>query len=221
MKIKTILYLTFFLIHSNLILAQSSSSTMSVSLIGGTHGIGLRGEIGSGLSLIPNSRTTYYLDLTAASRKFTTSTFPFNGDLYPSAVWIFNMGLGVGQEFDVRQNIVVIPYLGFRLEYARFKDGDLVTGIGTDNLIRTYGSKQVGPTVENGYGNSITVDIGSRIGYKISSSIEIGGLVGFSPIKYSTANTLFGKYWGATPITNDYYINRSPLRFEAGIKFSF
>ncbi len=135
---------------------------------------------------------------------------------------MLSLGVGVGQEFIFYKDIFVIqPYFGVFYKYARFTDKDLVDGIGEYNLIRYRGGQQVGKPVKNGYGNAFMVDLGTRIGFRIKKRFEIGGSIGICPITFSSANSLFGKYWAVKPYNNDYYIKRLMFKADAGIKINF
>lgn len=188
----------------------------------GVHKIVARGDFKLfELKKVKNSSTRIYFDLGGDWQKFSKD-FNFKSQPYPSKVWMLSLGVGIGQEFIFYKDIFVIqPYLGVYYKYARFTDKDLVDGIGTYNLIRYHNGQQVGKVVKNAYGNAFMIDIGTRIGFRIKKRFEIGGSIGLCPIKFSSANSLFGKYWAVKPYENDYYIKRLMFKADAGIKINF
>ncbi|MBK9633441.1 MAG: hypothetical protein IPO64_02670 [Bacteroidetes bacterium] len=203
--------------------AQPSKGSISVGY--GTHKFVVRGDynLTENLIKVENSSTRLYLDIGYDWKKFENDDFIFNSNTYSSNVIIFNVGLGVGQEFIFKDKFIVQPYVGILYKYARMADKDLVEAIGTYNLIRRayIGGPQVGKVVDNAYGNLVTIDLGSRFGFRIKKKFEIGGSFGICPAKFSTSNTLFGKYWGEKPYNNDYYIKRFILKAEANFKYNF
>lgn len=224
--VKIIALLIVLLSLSTIVKAQPSKG--SVSLGYGTHKFVARGDlkITDKLIKVENSSTRLYFDIGYDWKKFQNESFTFSSVEYNSKVWMLAIGVGIGQEFIIKDIFVVQPYLGLYYKYARFRDKDLVEGIGENNLIRYQylpdGTKiQVGKVVENGYGNLVTVDFGSRVGFRIKKKFEIGGSVGVCPSNFSTNNTLFGKYWGEKPYLNDYYIKRFILKGEFNLKYNF
>jgi hypothetical protein len=175
---------------------------------------------------LKNASTRFYVDFGLSGKKFTQPNFMFNSVNYSSDVTIFDIDGGFSEEFLFANNhLTITPYIGLRYEKARFKDKSLVSAIGQYNLIRhEYDGSgnlfQVGPTVLNGYGDATTIDAGVGVGYKINKTFEISAKAGFSPVTYSTSGTLFGKYWGEAPYTNPYYINRSSVRFQGGLRIN-
>ena len=161
-----------------------------------------------------------YGDVTLKGKTFERSTFTFNNNDYPSDVNSFALGAGANVSFTF-DKVHVQPYLGGRYYYVRFKDSDLVSAIGESGLQRSSNGSPVGPSVDNAYGNTFSVDVGSWIGYRITPMIEIGGLAGFSPAEFSTAASLFGKYWAQAPTTNYYYVKNNPFRFQGAIRLNF
>ena len=207
--------------------SNNNASEYSISAtIMGTHGFTLRGDcnISEFVNLNQNnSSTRVYIDASFSGKKFDdNANFKFSGTNYSSDVTIYNLGIGFAQEFLLANNkLTFSPFIGVRYESARFKDKSLVDAIGENGLIRYWGGVQVGPSVANAYGNATTIDLGVRLGYKLGKVVELTTNIGFSPIKYSTSETLFGEYWGEAPYSNKYYINRSNIRLEGGLRFNF
>lgn len=221
MKVVKIIALLIVLISvSTTINAQPSK--VSISLGYGTHKIAVRGDfkITDNLVKKENSSTRLYCELGADWQKFDFD-INFKSIPYKSNVYMIALGIGIGQEFIFKERVSIQPYLGLFYKYARFVDRDLVKNIGEYSLIRYYAGAQVGKPVENGYGNLFTIDLGSRIGFRITDKIELGGSIGICPAKFSTENSLFGKYWAQKPYPNDYYIKRLLLKGEANIKINF
>lgn len=193
----------------------------------GVHKIVARGDfkLSDKLIKVKNSSTRLYFDLGGDWQKFKQEDFEFSHVKYSSKVWMLSIGVGIGQEFIFYKDIFVIqPYFGLFYKYARFTDKDLVSAIGDNGIQRytdyTY-STPIGKPVKNGYGNAFMIDFGSRIGFRIKKRFELGGSIGICPIKFSSANSLFGKYWAEKPYGNDYYIKRLLFKADVGIKINF
>jgi hypothetical protein len=201
------------------------SSPYSIGIGYGTRGFNLKADMAL-ISFNNNKSTTrVYVDGTYQTIKFSQSNFSFNYILYPSNVFLLTIGGGLSQEF-VLDRLTLAPLLGIKYNYVRFTDKALVDAIGTNGMNRliydSWGNEiQVGPTVDNGYGNSISFEIGTRAGIKITEWLEINGTVAFNPISFSTAATLFGEYRGEAPYVNDYYVNPTPIKAEGNIRFTF
>ena len=200
---------------------QSNKQTYNMSVAGGygTQGILLRldanvYELASGIPV------KGYLEGNIKGKEFKESTLIFSEDTYSSDANRFMFGIGGALSFHYK-NIYIEPYLGLRYYYVRFKDKYLVEGIGEQSLIRYSGGNKVGSTVENGYGDAISFDVGSWIGFRITPKVEIGTHIGFSPAKFDTANTLFGEYWGEYPISNDYQVKNNVGRLQVAISYHF
>jgi len=210
--------------------AQTTVNQSSISILAGygSQGFNLRGDvnISDWLSLdVSNGSTRLYLDFGIDGYQFDQSVLTFNSFDYPSDARVITLGLGGGEEF-LFNKLSIYPFLGLRYYYGRFTDADLVDAIGTYSLQRyiydQYGSQiPIGPMVDNGYGDVISFDLGSSLGYRVSRLFEIGALVSFSPMKFSSSSTMFGKYWAEPPYTNEYYIKISPVRLEGGIRLHF
>ncbi len=201
--------------------AQPSRGSISAGY--GTHRIGLRGDfkITEKLIKVPNSSTRMYLEAGIDWQSFQQSTFVFNSYPYRSDTWMLGIGLGIGQEFIVKNWFVAYPYIGLYYKYARFSDPSLVEAIGTYKLQRSWDGVPVGEVVENGYGNLFTIDIGTRIGFRIGKVFEIGGTIAFAPAFYDSQKTLFGRYWAVEPYSNPYHIERIFFKGEGFIRFNF
>ena len=204
-------------------LLRAQSSLGSISAGYGTHRIDLRGDVKltDKLIKVPNSSTRMYLELGIDWQNFQQSTFIFNSAPYSSNTWMLALGLGFGQEFIIKNWFVAYPYIGLYYKYARFTDPALVEGIGTYKLQRYHDGMPVGEVVENGYGNLFTVDVGTRIGFRIGKVFEIGGTIAFAPAVFDSQKTLFGRYWAVAPYANDYYIERIFFKGEGYIRFNF
>lgn len=220
--LNAICLITFLTVFSSDSLAQSFAS---VSVGYGTQKIAVRGDFNVSESLInvDNSSTRVYIELGGDWQKFEQETFLFNRIPYKSNVWMLGIGAGIGQEFIFKDVFVLYPYFGIYYKYARFTDQALVEAIGTQGIQRYVNNytRAVGKVVNNGYGNLFTVDLGTRIGFRIKDKFEIGGTVGLCPQRFSTPNTLFGRYWAEKPYENELYIKRSLLKAEASLKFHF
>lgn len=186
----------------------------------GTNGGLLRFEVVIAEGVIKNSSTLVYLEGGLKGKKFEDPNFMFRNVNYSSDTRLLFAGLGLAQQFDMK-GFSAAPYLGVRFVYARLKDKALVRDIGENNLIRLWGGTQVGPEVENGYGDVITIDGGLRLGVKLGKSVDLLLTGGLSPVKFNTSTTLFGKYWGEAPYPNDYYINLPVWRAEGGLRVHF
>lgn len=184
----------------------------------GTQGVLLR--LDATVYELPQFPVKAYLDLTTQGKTFERSTFTFSGNDYPSDANSFALGAGLNVPFAF-DKVRIQPYLGGRYYFVRFKDRDLVAAIGENGLQRYSNGSPVGPSVDNAYGNAFSLDVGSWIGYRITPMIEIGGLAGFSPAEFSTAASLFGKYWAQAPTTNQYYVKNNPFRFQGAIRLNF
>lgn len=202
--------------------ADAQPSRGSISGGYGIHKVCVRGDfkLTEKMIKVPNSSTRMYLELGVDWQSFDNPTFYFNSTPYRSDTWMLAAGIGLGQEFIIKKWFVVYPYIGLFYKYARFTDGALVDAIGTYNMQRYWNGQPVGQVVENGYGNLVTVDIGTRIGFRIGKVFEIGGTIAFAPAAYSSQKTLFGEYWGVAPYHNDYYINRLFLKAEGCLRFN-
>ena len=211
--------------------AQSSfeaNNLLSISAGYGTQGLAFGADIRLVELDLNNSYTGAikgYLSLNSMKRQFERSTFIFNSVSYASDVRLTN--LGVGLSVDIKYSRFCInPFVGLKYYYVRFTDQQLVDAIGLGGLIRyhydNYGYlSQVGPQVDNGYGDAIAVDAGLWLGVNLTTVIEIGGLVGASPVTFSTAQSLFGTYWGESPYPNDYYVQVKTLRAELRLRLNF
>lgn len=205
--------------------AQSTPQTTagnnlwSISAGYGTQGVLLR--LDASVYELPHAiPLKVYGDFSVKGKTFERSTFTFDNSDYPSDAYSLALGAGANVSFTF-DKLHLQPYLGGRYYYVRFKDRDLVAAIGEDGIQRTSNGSPVGPSVDNAYGNTFSIDVGSWIGYRITPMIEIGGLAGFSPAEFSTAASLFGKYWAQAPTTNQYYVKNNPLRFQGAIRFNF
>jgi hypothetical protein len=220
---KTFTLIALIALNSIGLLAQPSKGSISVGY--GTHKFVVRGDynLTENFIKVDNSSTRLYFDIGYDWKKFDRDEFIFNSVSYPSNVFMFNIGLGIGQEFIFKEKFIIQPYIGILYKYAKLADRDLADAIGEYNLIRYayVGGPQVGKVVDNAYGNLVTVDLGSRFGFRIKKKFEVGGSFGICPAKFSTSNTLFGKYWGEKPNKNDYYIKRFILKAEANFKYNF
>lgn len=166
-----------------------------------------------------------YLDLGFKGVSFDEPTFIFNRERYVSDARMIVLGLGGGLDAKYGR-WSLYPFFGFRTYDVRFTDPALVDAIGTYGIrrykINSYGyEEQVGPLVENAYGNAFTIDAGGSVGYYITSIIEVGTLIGISPVKFSTSKSLFGEYFGEPPYPNDYYVKPKTVRAEVRLRFNF
>lgn len=198
--------------------AQGESSAISLAIGPGSHGLNGKLDFEFGPKR-PGSSSRLYLDVGGAGWSFDNPTFILNGISYSSNVTILAIGVGVTQEFVLSEKFVVSPFAGLRGEFVRFSDGDLVSRIGDSGLDRLQGGITVGQRVENAYGEAMTFDLGTRVGFRFSNHVELSGTIGFSPIKFETASTLFGEYWGEAPYPNEYHVHRASMRLEVGLRF--
>lgn len=190
----------------------------------GSRGLSLRFDVA--VYKINNDKlhtgTNLYVDMSYRGIKFKEQNFNFNYINYPSKVFLLTFSCGVSQEFVISR-FTIQPYLGIRYHYVRFKDRSLVEEIGSRGIIRytdlTY-TETVGPEVDNGYGNALGFEIGTRLGVIITPWLEINGTFGYDPIKFSTASSLFGPYRGEYPYKNDYYVKVIPAKLEGAVRFT-
>ena len=197
----------------------------SIFLGYGTRGINLKADMELADFNNGKSSTRVYFDGTYNPMKFSQPNLTFNSQNYSSNVFLLTVGGGFSQEF-LLDRFTVAPLLGLKYNYVRFTDGALVNAIGTNGLIRyrydNWGNQvQVGPDVNNGYGNSINFEVGTRLGIKLADWLELNGTFAYSPITFETSSTMFGEYWGEAPYTNQYYVNPTPLKAEGNIRITF
>jgi hypothetical protein len=214
---KVILQLLCFLIIEKV----SSQNNFTIAAGYGMRGVTIKADYKFDQIVGKNFKPIVYADLGIQGKSFKELNFTFNGIRYPSDVRVLFVGVGAGLELQ-QKNLILTPFVGLKYAYARFKDRALVDAIGNSNgLQRSRGGVNVGPVVENGYGDVYSLELGTRIGYKISKNISFFTSVAISPIKFSTAATLFGKYWGEAPGANNYYIKYPILNAEGGIRLHF
>lgn len=187
----------------------------------GKHGFNARFDIQLSDKYFHESSTLLYLELGGAGVTFAQPNFIFDGVTYPSNSRIVMLGGGIAQEIRLSSRIGITPFLGLHDEYVRFKSQSLVDAIGQNGLQRYEGTTPVGPEVSNGYGDAGTFDIGCRFGIRLSRKLELNFTLGYSPIHFDVADTLFGEYWGQAPYANPYWVKREPVRFEGGLRFKF
>lgn len=229
MKQNFIFLLLFVYSNHHTLNAQSNinefkSEEYALSLGYGNMGFNGKFDVAFMHYLKDQSSSRFYLDFSYQPMSFSVSSFNFNHQNYSSDAFLFSFGGGIMQEFLIAKRLIISPFIGARYYYVRFTDGDLVDAIGTNTLVRytdfTY-SKTAGPVVENGYGNTFGFEAGTVVGIKIIKWLEVYGSFSFAPVEFSTANTLFGKYWGESPYPNNYYVDKLPLRMGGGLRFSF
>lgn len=215
MKKPIILIAAFILISIGNVYSQ-------LSLFGGygMQGPNLRLNLDLDRELLPNFKTYVYGEVGVKGYKFDEPNFTFENTNYPSNTRLTFIGFGFEGSLESK-SVFLSPYVGVRYIYARFVDKALFEAIGSNNLIRLMNGQQVGPKVENAYGNDITFDIGARFGIRLSEKLAIVVSSGVSPIEFLTTTTLFGKYWGEAPYNNSYYIEYPIYRVEAGLHYSF
>lgn len=205
---------------SLLVIAVCAQEQVSLFAGYGTQQIVLRGDYLVSDDFIKGSQTRIYIEGGLDQQKFNERNLNFSGDNYSSDSRVFFVGVGFSQQFN-RSKFSISPYAGLRYAYARFKDRALVDAIAEHTLIRYKYGQQVGPVVENGYGDTFTFDIGLRLGFHITKHIEIAFSGGIAPVKFNTAATMYGQYWGESPHSNDYYIKYAIWRAEGGLRFHF
>lgn len=187
----------------------------------GKHGFNARFDIQLSDKYFHESSTLLYLELGGTSIAFTQPNFIFQGVTYPSNCRIIMLGGGIAQEVRLSNRIGITPFLGLHDEYIRFKSQSLVDAIGQNGLQRYEGTTPVGPEVSNGYGDAGTFDIGCRFSIRLARKLELNFTLGYSPIHFDVADTLFGEYWGQAPYANPYWVKREPVRFEGGLRMKF
>lgn len=195
----------------------------SIAIGYGNMGVNLKVDMAFMMYNQDKSSTRFYIDANYLPLSFTQSQLRFNSVNYPSDVFLLSLGGGFAQEF-VFDRFTVSPLLGARYYYVRFTDKSLVDAIGTYNLIRYSDqtqTRQVGPVVNNAYGNTFGFEVGTKVGIRLTQWLELCGTATFIPFEFSTAGTLFGKYWGEAPAPNPYYVDRMPLKLEGGVRFNF
>ena len=200
----------------------------SLSLYGGygKHGVNFRLDLQIAEKHSQKSSTRLYLELGGQGITFDQPNFNFAHVEYPSDCRLISFGGGIAQEFLFNNRFSLTPFIGLRNEYVRFKNSALVDAIGTSGLVRytdnTY-TTQIGPVVKNAYGDASSFDIGSRLGIRLGKRrvYELSATIGYSPIVFDTADTLFGQYRGQAPYENPFWVKRNPLRYELGLRFNF
>lgn len=209
---------------TTIVLISVTSVFSQTSIFGGygTQGANLRLNFDLNKQLFsPNIGAILYGEIGGfQGHTFDVSTINFNNTSYPSKTQLYYAGIGLSGSFDSK-TFIFQPYLGLRYNYARFVDQALFDAIGESKLIRYHNGQQVGPKVENAYGNAITFDVGTRIGVKLTDRLSLVASVGISPVKFSTTKTMFGKYWGQAPYPNSYYIELPIYRIEGGLSYDF
>ncbi|MBL7789388.1 MAG: hypothetical protein JNL75_06085 [Chitinophagales bacterium] len=171
------------------------------------------------------SSTRFYIDANYQPLSFGRKNFTFENTNYPSDVFFIGVGGGLSQEFNL-ERFTITPLLGLKYYYVRFYDKALVDAIGQNGLERyitdQFGNRRiVGPTVSNGYGNKVSFEVGTRLGFKVTKWLEFSTTAVFTPNEFSTAGSLFGKYWGEAPYTNEYFVDKLPLKLEGNVRFNF
>ncbi|MFA6165863.1 MAG: hypothetical protein WC700_04545 [Gemmatimonadaceae bacterium] len=204
--------------------AQSQSdaplrSSASLYAGQGSHGFNARVDLEVGSTQARGSSNRLYVEFGGQGITFDNPEFIFENKSYASKSRIISLGAGVGREMQIGSRLSVMPFAGMRAEYIRFTDADLVAGIGDKGLIRYSGGHQVGPEIENAYGDAISFDVGARLGLRLTDRFEVNGSLGFSPIKFDTKTTLFGQYWGESPNPNPYRTERKLMRLEVGLRY--
>jgi hypothetical protein len=170
--------------------------------------------------LFKKGDSRFYLELGGKNIKFKQQNMTFNKIQYPSDSRLILIGIGFGQEY-IYSRLTITPFFGFRWAYIRFQSKALADAIGDRGLQRYKDialTQPVGPPVENAYGNALNFDCGLRLSIILSKKVEILASSAFSPIKFDTASSLFGEFWGEAPYPNSYWVKMNALRFELGIR---
>lgn len=196
------------------------SQPYSVALGYGNMGFNLKVDIAFFMFNYNKTSTRFYLDVNYQPLSFAQKNFTFNNVNYPSDVFFLGVGGGLSQEFNL-ERFTITPLIGVKYYYVRFYDKALVDAIGVDGLNRYIGGIPVGPTVNNGYGNKVSFEVGTRLGYKITKWLEINSTAVFTPNEFSTAGSLFGKYWGEAPYSNAYFVDKLPFKLEGNVRINF
>ena len=196
------------------------SQPYSVALGYGNMGFNLKVDMAFFMFNYNKTSTRFYVDVNYQPLSFARQNLTFQNTNYPSDVFFLGVGGGLSQEFNL-ERFTVTPLLGVKYYYVRFYDKALVDAIGSNGLIRYYNGRQVGPTVSNGYGDKVSFEVGTRLGYKVTKWLEFNTTAVFTPNEFSTAGTLFGKYWGEAPYTNDYFVDKLPLKLEGNVRINF
>ncbi len=127
-------------------------------------------------------------------------------------------GFGVSKEFYFLKWFHISPYLGLRREKAKFSDSTFNDYL-EENLT-------VNP-VEKKW----TVDAGARFGFNLTHWLKIRGSWGFSPLSYSTKESLYGK--DVNPEmgslipglkagdSNPFYLKRDRYKWEIMLRVNF
>lgn len=200
------------------IVTYSQESSLSAGY--GNRGLVIGIEYKFNTTVLNNFKPLIYADFGLNSQKFKIENITFNGDNYSSDTRVIFGGIGLGLSYE-NNKFALEPAIGLKYAYARFKDKALVNAIGENGIIRYHNGYQVGPKVENGYGDTYSFEFATTLEYKISENISIYATPSISPIKFGTSDTLFGEYWGESPIENDYFINFSIFNIDAGLQYHF
>lgn len=190
----------------------------------GKHGVNFRFDMQFSDKHFNNTSSLFYLELGGQGITFSQSNFYFASVAYPSDCRLITFGGGLAQEFIFNNRWSVMPFVGLRNEYIRFKSQALVDAIGNGGLQRYADMAMtipVGPVVNNAYGDAASFDVGSRLGVRLGSRIYLMSTIGYSPIHFDTAETLFGQYWGQAPTPNQFWVKRNPSRFELALRITF
>jgi hypothetical protein len=189
----------------------------------GTHGVNFRVDLQVADRFFNNSSTLLYLELGGQRITFDQPNIEFAHVVYTSDSRIITLGGGIAQEFMFNR-VSLMPFVGLRNEYVRFVSTELVEAIGDHGLIRysdnTY-TRQVGPEIDNAYGDAVSFDLGFRLGIRLTGRLQLSGTFGYSPISFNSSDTLFGQYWGEAPYPNPYWVKRKPTRGEFALRFTF
>lgn len=192
---------------------------LSVHFGYGKHGANARLDIQLAQRYFNTTSTLFYLELGGKSVTFSNPNFIFNNITYPSDSRVMSLAGGIAQEVAFSKRFRIIPYLGLRAEFVRFKSPSLVNAIGANGIQRNWGGTPVGPVVENAYGDATTVDIGSRVSVQLAKRLDLTFSVGYAPIRFDVGSTLFGQYWAQAPYENPYWVRRDRIRSELALRF--
>lgn len=199
-------------------------SDLSLFVGYGTHGFCARIDLQMSQRYFKQTSTRFYLDVGGQNISFDNPNFKFDNIIYTSDCRLFSIAGGIAQEVRFGRRASLTPFLGMRAEYVRFKDASLVEAIGNHGIIRwsdANHTRQLGPVVDNAYGDAVTGEAGCRLAVILTQRISICASINYSPVTFSTPDSLFGKYLGEAPYENPYWVKRRPVRSELALRFTF
>ena len=185
----------------------------------------IEGLISKG-SKIKGRGVNLFLELSARGYKFEEENIeivsPVNETVKSNATLV-TFGIGLSKELNLARSIIVQPFMGIR--FGRVNLGASVDTLNRASLTRAADAPPSvvrinGENVTVGYAKGIaTVDLGVRAGIWIAKKAQLLATLGFSPLATDGSKEgLFSERINGE--ANPYYVERSPVRLEFGIRFT-